>query len=28
MAVVCGIFVGLCIKSFIDARRRRQQTSV
>jgi hypothetical protein len=28
MAVVCGIFVGLCIKSFIDARKRRQQTTV
>jgi uncharacterized membrane protein len=28
MAVVCAVFVGLCIKSFIDARRRRQQTSV
>ncbi len=27
MAVVCGIFVGLCVKSFIDARRRRQQTT-
>ena len=25
MAVVCGAFVGLCIKSFVDARRRRQQ---
>jgi hypothetical protein len=24
MAVVCGVFVGLCVKSFIDARRRRQ----
>ncbi len=23
MAVLCAIFVGLCIKSFIDARRRR-----
>jgi hypothetical protein len=26
MAVICAVFVGLCIKSFIDARRRRQQT--
>lgn len=24
MAVLCGVFVGLCVKSFIDARRRRQ----
>jgi uncharacterized membrane protein len=24
MAVICGVFVGLCVKSFIDARRRRQ----
>src|SRR5262245_45361418 len=24
MAVVCGAFVGLCVKSFIDARRQRQ----
>jgi hypothetical protein len=24
MALVCGVFVGLCVKSFIDARRRRQ----
>jgi hypothetical protein len=24
MALVCGAFVGLCVKSFIDARRRRQ----
>jgi hypothetical protein len=24
MAVVCGVFVVLCVKSFIDARRRRQ----
>jgi hypothetical protein len=23
MAVICGVFVGLCVKSFIDARRRR-----
>jgi hypothetical protein len=26
MALVCAVFVGLCVKSFIDARRRRQQT--
>lgn len=24
MAAVTGVFVGLCVKSFIDARRRRQ----
>jgi uncharacterized membrane protein len=24
MVVVCGTFVGLCVKSFIDARRQRQ----
>jgi hypothetical protein len=24
MAVVCAVFVGLCVKSFIDARRRRR----
>lgn len=24
MAVICGVFVGLCVKSFIDARVRRQ----
>ncbi|HXG09986.1 MAG TPA: hypothetical protein VNK04_09370 [Gemmataceae bacterium] len=23
MAVLCGLFVGLCVKSFIDARRAR-----
>lgn len=23
MAVVCGVFVGLCVKSFIDVRRAR-----
>jgi hypothetical protein len=23
MALVCGAFVGLCIRSFIQARRRR-----
>jgi hypothetical protein len=27
MTVICGVFVGLCVKSFIDARRRRQQTT-
>jgi uncharacterized membrane protein len=26
MAVTCGIYVALCVKSFVDARRRRQQT--
>jgi uncharacterized membrane protein len=25
MAGVCVVFVGLCVKSFIDARRRRKQ---
>lgn len=24
MAVLCGVFVALCVKSFIDARRRRK----
>lgn len=24
MAVICAIFVGLCVKSFIDARKRRE----
>jgi uncharacterized membrane protein len=24
MAVLCGAFVALCVKSFIDARRRRK----
>ena len=24
MAVLCGAFVGLCVKSFIDARKRRK----
>jgi drug/metabolite transporter (DMT)-like permease len=28
MAVTCGVFVALCVKSFIDARRQRQQTPV
>lgn len=27
MSLTCAIFVGLCVKSFIDARRRRSQTS-
>jgi hypothetical protein len=27
MTVICGIFLGLCIKSFIDARRARKTTS-
>ena len=27
MAVLCAIFVGLCIKSFIDVRRRRMAES-
>jgi hypothetical protein len=25
MTVLCGVFVGLCVKSFIDARRARTQ---
>jgi DMSO reductase anchor subunit len=24
LAALCGVFVGLCVKSFIDARRRRK----
>jgi hypothetical protein len=24
MTLLCGVFVGLCVKSFIDARRARQ----
>src|SRR5262249_57844354 len=24
MAILCGVFVGLCVKSFIDARRARK----
>jgi hypothetical protein len=24
MAVLCAAFVGLCVKSFLDARRRRK----
>jgi MFS family permease len=27
MAVTCLVFVALCVKSFIDARRRRRQTN-
>jgi hypothetical protein len=27
MAVVCAVFVGLCVKSFIDARVRRKQSA-
>jgi hypothetical protein len=26
MAALCGVFLVLCVKSFIDARRRRRQT--
>jgi ABC-type uncharacterized transport system permease subunit len=25
MAVICGVFLGLCVKSFIDARMARKQ---
>jgi hypothetical protein len=25
MAVICGVFLGLCVKSFIDARVARKQ---
>jgi len=25
LALICGIFLGLCVKSFIDARRARAQ---
>lgn len=25
MAVICGVFLGLCVKSFIDARAARKQ---
>jgi hypothetical protein len=25
MTILCGVFVGLCVKSFIDARRARAQ---
>jgi hypothetical protein len=25
MAMLCGVFLGVCIKSFIDARRARKQ---
>lgn len=27
MTLLCAVFVGLCVKSFIDARRRRQQSA-
>ncbi len=27
MALTCAVFVGLCIKSFVDARRARAQNS-
>lgn len=27
MAVLCGVFVGLCVKSFIDVRRARKAAS-
>ena len=27
MAVICCVFVGLCVKSFIDVRRARKQTA-
>ena len=26
MAAICAVFVVLCVKSFIDARKRRKQT--
>ncbi|MEM9658897.1 MAG: hypothetical protein AAF961_11100, partial [Planctomycetota bacterium] len=25
MALICGVFVGLCVRSFIAARRKREQ---
>jgi small-conductance mechanosensitive channel len=28
MALICAVFVGLCIKSFIDARRARRAAAV
>ncbi len=28
MTVVCGVFVALCVNSFIQARRRRRSTSI
>jgi hypothetical protein len=28
MAVICAIFLGLCVKSFIDVRRARKQKEV
>lgn len=27
MAAVCAVFLGLCIKSFVDARRNRQRSA-
>ena len=27
LAVTCGVFVALCVKSFIEARRRRRQNA-
>lgn len=27
MAIVCGVFVVLCVKSFIDARKAREATA-
>ena len=28
MAVLCGVFTGLCVKSFVDARRARKAGAV
>jgi hypothetical protein len=28
MALLCGLLTGLCIKSFIDAKRRREAEKV
>ena len=28
MALLCGLFLIICVKSFIDARRRRKQVNV
>jgi hypothetical protein len=28
MAVLCGAFLALCVKSFIDARKARKQAEV
>lgn len=27
MAVLCGVFVGLCVKSFIDVRKAREKAA-